>query len=81
MENFEIIDAHAHIFKLIYGFGPRGESTPIGNGTVRWANGETTKLLPEEYGSDSFTFERLLSAMDEAGVAKAILLQGSYYGF
>ncbi len=81
MENLEIIDAHAHVFKQIYGFGPRGESTPIGNGTVRWANGETTKLLPEEYGSDSFTYERLLQAMDDAGIAKAVLLQGSYYGF
>jgi hypothetical protein len=81
MENLEIIDAHAHVFKQIYGFGPQGESTPIGHGTVRWANGETTKLLPEEYGNDSFTYERLLKAMDDAHVAKAILLQGSYYGF
>ncbi|MEA4907763.1 MAG: amidohydrolase family protein [Anaerolineaceae bacterium] len=81
MQSLEIIDAHAHVFKHIYGFGRRGESTPIGNGTVRWANGETTKLLPDAYGSDSFPYERLLAAMDEAGVAKAILLQGSYYGF
>jgi predicted TIM-barrel fold metal-dependent hydrolase len=81
MEKFEIIDAHAHIFKIIYGFGPRGESTPIGNGTVRWANGETTKLLPEEYGDASFPYETLIKAMDDAGVNKAVLLQGSYYGF
>jgi predicted TIM-barrel fold metal-dependent hydrolase len=81
MDNLEIIDAHAHIFKQIYGFGRRGESTPIGHGTVRWANGETTKLLPDEYGDDSFLYERLLKAMNEDNIAKAILLQGSYYGF
>ncbi len=81
MNDLEIIDAHAHIFKRIYGFGRRGESTPIGNGVVSWANGETTKLLPDMYGDDSFPYERLLTAMDEAGVSKAVLLQGSYYGF
>jgi len=81
MENLEIIDAHAHVFKQIYGFGRKGESTPIGNGTVRWATGETTKLLPEAYGEDAFPYERLVTAMDEAGVAKAVILQGSYYGF
>lgn len=81
MNELEIIDAHAHVFKRIYGFGRRGESTPIGNGTVRWATGETTKLLPEEYGEDSFPYERLMRAMDEAGVSRAVLLQGSYYGF
>ena len=77
---FNIIDAHAHIFNKVSGFGYCGESHLLNNGKLRWANGDETDFLPKELG-DSFGYEKLLGLMDQAGVSKAVLLQGSYYGF
>lgn len=79
--NFNIIDAHTHIIEYISGFGCRGELRPIGNGRARWATGEEIELLAEGYGSKSFTYDRLLEEMNTYGVSKAVLLQGSLYGF
>jgi len=79
-QRFNIIDAHTHVFKKMSGFGYRGEAYLLEDGKVRWANGEETDFLLREYG-DSFNCEKLLKLMDSAGVYKAVLLQGSYYGF
>ncbi len=76
-----IIDAHAHIIERIAGFGSRGELRPIGNGKARWANGDEIFLIPPQLGSYDFTAESLISLMNEEGVSKAVLLQGSFYGF
>ena len=77
----KIIDAHAHIFEQLAGFGRRGEMRPLGNGRVQWATGEEVQLIPPELGDKEFTPESLLSVMDAHHVAKAVLLQGHFYGF
>lgn len=75
------IDAHAHIFERIASFGKCGELRPIGNGVCRWANGDEMAIIPKGYGDKEFMAETLLKIMDEEDVEKAILLQGSLYGF
>lgn len=76
-----LIDAHAHVIERIAGFGRKGELRAIGNGRARWANGDEIQLIPAELGDREFTGETLLSIMDRYGVEKAVLLQGSFYGF
>ncbi|MBQ2773190.1 MAG: amidohydrolase, partial [Clostridia bacterium] len=77
----DIVDAHAHIYERLTGFGPRGEARAIGAGMVEWATGEHERFLREVDGDTGFSPERLLELMDEGGVSHAILLQGSNYGF
>ena len=78
---FPIIDAHTHVIERLAGYGRRGELRPIGRGRARWATGEETAFLPEGFGETDFTHDRLVSVLDSEGVAQAILMQGSYYGF
>ncbi|MGN1381750.1 MAG: amidohydrolase family protein [Eubacterium sp.] len=75
------IDAHLHLAKVIAGYCARGESRAVGNGNVIWANGDSYPLLPEEYGKDSFTAETALGIMQRNDVEKAVLMEGSLYGF
>ena len=75
------IDCHTHIIKVVSGFGYRGELRAIGGGKVRWANGDEFALIPPELGDTSFTDDVLASVLHENHVEKAILLQGSIYGF
>ncbi len=77
----DIIDAHAHIYERLAGFGPRGEARAIGGGMVEWATGQRERFLREVDGDTGFSPERLLALMDEGGVSHAVLLQGSNYGF
>jgi predicted TIM-barrel fold metal-dependent hydrolase len=77
----KIIDAHAHVIERIAGFGPKGELRAIGKGRARWANGDEIYMIPEELGDREFTGETLLSLMDRHGVEKAVLLQGTFYGY
>lgn len=76
-----IIDAHAHVFDALAGFGPRGELRAIGGGRARWANGDVIEMIPEGLGEYSFTADTLAALLKENGVSHAILLQGSFYGF
>ena len=75
-----IIDAHAHIYEHLTGFGPRGEARALGGGMVEWANGDVEQLLRPEHGDKEFLPETLLRLMDEAGVSRAVLLQSPNYG-
>jgi predicted TIM-barrel fold metal-dependent hydrolase len=75
------IDAHLHLAKVIAGYCTRGESRAAGNGEVAWANGDVYPLLPEGYGEDQFLAETALKIMDRNDVEKAVLMQGSLYGF
>ncbi|MBR7111309.1 MAG: amidohydrolase [Clostridia bacterium] len=77
----DIIDAHAHIYERLTGFGPRGEARAIGGGMVEWATGDRERFIRECDGDTGFSPERLLTLMDEGGIAHAVLLQGSNYGF
>ena len=75
------IDAHTHVFQRVAGFARRGELCAIGNGKARWANGEEIQLIPEGVGDKSFQADTLVKLLRENGMDKAVLLQGSFYGF
>ena len=75
------IDAHLHVFNNMQGFRGEGELYPIGNGRGRWANGDIIEMIPEGLGDHSFTYETCRNFLKENGVEKAVLLQGSFYGF
>lgn len=77
----KIIDAHIHLVEKIAGFCRRGELRAIGNGKARWANGDVMDLIPSGYGDKDFTTEALIKFMDDNDIDKAILMQGSLYGF
>jgi predicted TIM-barrel fold metal-dependent hydrolase len=81
MKRFTIVDAHAHVIEHIAGTGRRGESRAVGNGAVRWVDGEESKLIPDGWGDTSFAHDTLVRVMDEHGIAKAVLMQGCFYGF
>lgn len=76
-----IIDAHAHIYDFLAGYGAKGEFCPLGNGLGIWATGKVERFLPEKYGDKEFLAETLLELMKENSVDHAILLQGGNYGF
>lgn len=76
-----IIDAHAHIFSSLSGFGADGELRPLKNGKAIWSTGEVIQLIPEEYGKTEFPVSSLLKLMDENSVDRAVLLQGGFLGF
>ena len=76
-----IIDGHAHVIESIRGFGRKGELRPIGQGRVRMVDGTEWQMIPPGLGDRSFTGETLVQVLDANRVAKAVLLQGSTYGF
>ncbi len=76
-----IIDAHAHIYDILAGYGAKGEFRPFGNGKGIWATGEVEQFFPSQYGDLGFRGEALLELMAEAGIDHAVLLQGGNYGF
>lgn len=77
------IDAHLHLAQLVAGYCRRGELRAIGGGKAAWANGDVFDLFPQngDYGEKSFTAEQALALMDRNGVERAVLMQGSMYGF
>lgn len=77
----QIIDAHAHAFQTLAGWGADGELRAIGNGQGRWATGEVAQIVPSGFGDRDFTAESLLRMLDENGVEKAVLMQGGFLGF
>ncbi len=77
------IDAHLHLAKIIAGYCRRGELRAVGGGRARWGNGEEFQLLPTngDYGDENFTAEQALKIMDRNDVERAVLMNGSMYGF
>lgn len=69
-----IIDAHLHLWHRIDGEIPAGKVRPVGNGRVRIGNREVLGMPPYFVDCRS-TVERLLSVMDAAGVAAAVVVQ------
>ncbi len=55
--------------------------TPLGKGRTIWDDGTVIKLIPDGWGDDDFTAESALKVMDENGIDKAVLLQGSLNGY
>lgn len=76
-----MIDAHAHAFELLSGFGSEGEFRAIGNGEGVWATGRKQKVVPDGHGDTSFTVEELLRLVEPCGVKKVVLMQGGFLGF
>ena len=74
-----IIDAHAHIFSKVQGLTGRGPTRDLSYGRIA-VGGWPTQLLPPYNNKTIFTPEMLISNMEWAGVAKAVLLQGPFYG-
>lgn len=81
MQPFPVVDAHTHVIEHLAGLGRKGESRAVGKGRVRWIDGEEAQLIPPSWGDTSFTHERLIQVMDEHGISKAVMMQGSFYGF
>ena len=76
-----ILDAHCHVFEYLSSFRGEGEIRAIGGGKARWANGQVVSMMPPELGDKGFETETLVKFLKEKGVEKAVLLQGSFYGF
>ncbi len=80
-EKLTIVDAHVHVIEHIAGFGRKGEFRAIGNGRARWFDGEEAQIVPNGWGDTSFSYDTLIEIMDAHGISKAVMLQGSFYGF
>ena len=50
--NMKIIDCHAHLVQYIAGTGSGGELRSIGGGMARYANGQTVRMIPEQFGTE-----------------------------
>ena len=74
-----IIDAHAHIMSELRGLTGRGPTRSLAYGKVQYGD-QVIQLLPPLMEKTSFPPEALLANMDWAGVDKAVLLQGPFYG-
>ncbi|MCI1287921.1 MAG: amidohydrolase [[Lactobacillus] timonensis] len=75
------IDAHLHLVRSLAGLNGQGRLTPLGNGRAIWDSGQVIKLIPDGWGDDQFLAESALKVMDENGIDKAVLLQGSLNGY
>lgn len=74
-----IVDAHAHIAREVRGQTATGSTRSLDYGKVSWGEQEI-RLVPPVPGKTSYPAEVLLENMDWAGVDKAVLLQGPFYG-
>lgn len=76
-----LLDAHCHVFEYLSSFRGEGEIRAIGGGKARWANGQIVSMIPPHLGDKGFETETLVKFLKDKGVEKAVLLQGSFYGF
>jgi predicted TIM-barrel fold metal-dependent hydrolase len=74
-----IVDAHAHIFVEIRTQPGSEPKSDLGYGEVM-AGSRRVRVLPPLNECTTHTVEMLLAGMDWAGVDKAVLLQGPFYG-
>jgi predicted TIM-barrel fold metal-dependent hydrolase len=78
-----IIDAHTHIFDEMRGINAAGPVRGIGFGRVRVGDGAAARdlpFLPPLNERTCHTADMLIQQLDQAGVDKAVLLQGPWYG-
>jgi predicted TIM-barrel fold metal-dependent hydrolase len=78
-----IIDAHTHIFDEMRGINAAGPVRGIGYGRVRVGDGAAARdmpFLPPLNERTCHTADMLIQQLDQAGVDKAVLLQGPWYG-
>lgn len=74
-----VIDSHAHIFQAVAGLVAAGPTKGIGYGRVV-AGSKAIQVMPPLCEETTHTAKMLLAHMRWAGVDKAILLQGPFYG-
>ena len=74
-----IVDAHAHIFRVVNGINRDGPTKGLGYGAVA-VGGRRVEVIPPLCEETTHTPEMLMRHMDIAGVDKAVLLQGPFYG-
>ena len=74
-----IVDVHAHIFPQVYGNVADGPTRGLGYGHISIGN-RVEQLMPPGGEKTAHTVETLIATLDWAGVERAMLLQGSYYG-
>ena len=74
-----IVDAHAHIFPHIQGQVGSGQTKGLGYGRMLVGSDEI-QLMPAHNEETVYSAEMLLANMDWAGVERAVLLQGPFYG-
>ena len=76
-----MIDAHAHIFPKVQGMIASGKTRGLGYGRVRTGSEpQHEQILPPYNAKTIFTPEMLIANLNWAGVNKAVLLQGPFYG-
>jgi predicted TIM-barrel fold metal-dependent hydrolase len=75
-----IIDAHVHILDRMNGRIGRGETRSLERGMIRIGEEELLRLMAPMPGETRFPPEVLLECLDWAGVDRAVLLQGPFYG-
>lgn len=74
-----IVDAHAHIFPQVQGRVGAGPTKGLGYGRMQ-VGSEVIQLMPAHNEETVYSDEMLLANMDWAGVERAVLLQGAFYG-
>jgi predicted TIM-barrel fold metal-dependent hydrolase len=74
-----LIDAHAHIFPRVSGLNAAGPTRGLGYGRIAVGDQEG-QLLPPLNELTAYTPGMLLAHLDWAGVDRAVLLQGPFYG-
>lgn len=75
------IEGHIHLVREMAGAKGQGRLSPLGNGYAIWDDGEIIKLIPDGWGDDNFLAEKYLQIMDEEGIEKAVILQGTLNGY
>lgn len=76
-----IIDVHTHIYPAVRGRTSAGSVQDYGYGKVSGGPGETPfQLIPPFRPQTAFEPDVLVAHLDFAGVDRAVLLQGPFYG-
>lgn len=74
-----MVDAHAHVFPQVRGLIGAGPTRSLGYGRIA-IGARAEQLLPPYNEKTAFTPQMLVANMDWAGVERAVLLQGPFYG-
>ena len=74
-----IVDAHSHIFPRIHGLNAVGPTRGLGYGRAM-IGGKMVQVTPPLGDGLAHSPEQLMANLDWAGVDRAVLLQGPFYG-
>lgn len=75
-----VIDAHAHVMRRLHGRTGAGRTRGLGYGRAQVGQGAPFQHLPPFRRETTFPPDALIAQMDWAGVDRAVLLQGAFYG-